>query len=271
MKKLSIYLSVMAIAFAFSFISCDKDVESTALILEVNDSAIIKLYVYAELDNNTAGPEIVPSNITTISVSIPYADFRPLQSGTWENTFEVIDGMATIIVPTDDDGVNVSISAAPFEFEQIQGFGQDDVDTQIKKLYESGSIVVNVISGETEIEQLSYNAPQDFNNFIKKIQLTGTVVAEMDNSNLEPEEISQNITLTFHGDGWNTSITTSGANFTVEVPASVDVYITGTFVASNLIPTATEYEYTLNGSLLGNFLSSDQEFIIDFGNGQPVE
>ena len=90
MKKRMLILPALFLAGVL-MTSCDKEVESTALTVNLARTVTVKGYVYAELNNRNAGLEFAPSG-TLIYCSVPYGDLNPnATSGKWADTVRVDD------------------------------------------------------------------------------------------------------------------------------------------------------------------------------------
>jgi hypothetical protein len=274
MKRLTLYFSLIAIVFALSLTSCDQNVESSKWVINVDDSAGITVHLFAELDRTSAGLETVPAE-TPVKISIPYSNFKPGVNGTWEKTVMTnAQGVVSFKVPTIDNGVTVKVSPLPFQYAQVQPFGQNDIMQTVNKLYQANALDVSVVSGDNKIEQLNYNAPVNFNNYVRMVKLEGTVTAETNDTIAGSEELTKNITLTFHTNDWFEQITTNKEIFSVEVPANVDISVTAIFTEGNYLAAEAkkiQYEYELDAVSIGDFGSSTKGIVIDFGTGIAVE
>ncbi len=270
MKKIRLNIAVLATLVAAIFSSCDKDVESTAVTLSLNDTAILTLYVYADLDLTDAGLEAVPAG-TELYVKVNYSDYKGGVDGAFIQTIATGEnGMATLRVPADDNGITVRVTPLPFNYAQVQVF--NSYEETVDKIYTANTVDVNVSAGESKVQQINYNAPEEKNDHTKMTSISGYLTAELNDGTAGDEEVSTSFTITLHTSDWSTQVNVNGGEFSTLVPEGTDIYVTGKFQATNSVGGSNEdYEYELQSSFVGNFTVETTGVVIEFGNGVPVE
>ncbi|MEJ5263830.1 MAG: hypothetical protein WHT29_00785 [Bacteroidales bacterium] len=271
MKKKMLILPTLLLAGVF-MTSCDKEVDSTALVVNLSRTVTVKGYVYAELNNRRAGWEFAPAG-TLVYCSIPYSDLNPAAgAGKWSDTARVDEnGQFSLQIPVDDNGVNLTIEAASFEYDQIQPFGSNS--NTITKFYTAAPIVVGVSTTSVPVIQVFY-ATITPASYVEKTQIKVTVEAELNNSIAGNEKVvNQKITL--HNNGWAQEYTTDEkGEFTATVPANQDIFFTISFEYAKTVPDGIgykqeNYKYEVKGGYVGNF-ATESEVTLDLGGGVPV-
>ncbi len=272
MKMKLFLLLVIVAASGIIFTSCDKEVESTALTVNISRTITVKGYVYAELNNRSAGLEYAPAG-TLLYCSVYYSDLNSsATAGKWADTVVVDEnGQFAIDVPVDDNGVNLIIEGAPFEYNQIQPFGANS--NTVKKLYLATTVTKIVSTTYNSIVEVFYTATL-LANYVEKVKLNLTVEAELDNSTSGNEKVvSQKITL--HNAGWSQEYTTDdNGKITAAVPANENIFYTISFEYDKKVPDGTgykteKYKYEAKTAFLGSF-ASETDVTIDLGGGVPV-
>ena len=220
MKKLN-FLSFVAMLAAVSFTSC-KDVVTTPTTVDLMPKAIITGYVTAQLDTNSVALEAAPTT-TQILVEVNYSDIKAGATGKWQDTVSVdADGKFTTSIPTDANGVTAYIIPLPFEYNQVQAYG--DFWSTIKKPYTLAMCSLTVVkSGETRFKDLAYIAAKKPSDIAYKVSVTGTVKAETDDTKTGLEKVtnkSNAIAVTVNGIETKTNIDSNG-NFSIEIPKGV--------------------------------------------------
>jgi hypothetical protein len=176
MRKLS-FLGVILLSLTFILGGCKKDVETSKLIIDLENKSTITIHAYAELNYTTDGLENAPDG-TEIYLRISKQEFnKNAEANTyWETTASVKDGKIQVEVPATERGVKVEVF--PFNFttsqKQIDG-------TSKPKIYRNPGEVLNSVKiGENRIHQLIYN----FYDFENISEVTATIVvyayAELD-------------------------------------------------------------------------------------------
>ncbi|MCX7985966.1 MAG: hypothetical protein N2662_03405 [Bacteroidales bacterium] len=271
MKRKMLILPTLLLA-GVGFTSCDKEVDSTALVVNLSRTITVKGYVYAELNNRSAGLEYAPAG-TKIFFSIPYSDLNPTAvTGKWSDTTTVDDnGQFTIQIPVDDNGVNLTIEAQPFEYNQIQPFGSNS--NSIKKFYSAAPVVKAFSTTQKNVVEVFYTATTPA-NFVEKVKLNVTVEAELNNS-IAGNELVANQKITLHNSDWAQEYTTDeNGEFTAVVPANQNIYYTISFEYAKTVPDGLgfkqeNYKYEIKSGYVGNF-GSESDITIDLGGGVPA-
>jgi hypothetical protein len=270
-KKILYFLPLLLILFIMS--SCDKEEDSTKLVVNLSRTITVKGYVYAELNEKTAGLEYAPAG-TLLYCSIPYSDLNSVASmGKWADTAVVDEnGQFSITVPVDDNGVNLTIEAIPFEYNQVQPFGSSS--TTIKEVYSAAPVTRNVSTTSNSIIEVFYISTP-LANYVEKVKVNITVEAEL-NESLTGNEVVANQKITLFNSGWAQEYTTGDdGKFTATVPANENINYTISFVYGKTVSdglggyTTEQYEYKANSVLLGNF-NGEVDQTIDLGGGVKV-
>jgi hypothetical protein len=272
MKKRMLILPSLLLAGVL-MTSCDKEVESTALTVNLARTVTVKGYVYAELNNRNAGLEFAPSG-TLIYCSVPYSDLNPFApGGKWADTVRVGDnGQFSINVPVDDNGVNLTIEAGSFTYNQVQPFGANS--NSIEKFYTAAPVVVAVSTTHTPVVEVFYTATTPA-FYVEKVKINVTVEAEL-NESLTGNEKVANQKITLHNNGWAQEYTTDdNGEFTAVVPANENIFYTISFEYAKTVSDGgggykqENYKYEVKSVYVGNF-ASESDVTLDLGGGVPV-
>ena len=276
MKHLRLSMSLLAGLMILFFSSCDKEKEASPLSVDLSKKATIKGYVFAELDMTSAGMEKAPAG-TKILVTVDYSYLNSSVNGSWKDTTMVDNnGQFSVQVPADDNGVNAEIYAIPFEYNQVQEYGS--YFNQLMKVYEAGNKNVSLSSNETKIIQITYSG-NTLDNFVDMVEISGNLTAELNDTVVGREDTDGGIQLAFHADGWSKSVTTGDeGSFTVVVPKSETIYVDFSFQRDRITWDAEEGEYMpmpylfeAKNKSLGTFPGSEDDVIIDAGEGELIE
>lgn len=134
------------LAAVITFISCEKDITSTAVAVDTSKVANLKVYVEADLDTN-GGLDLVSGQ--QFIVSVRNSDLNPAYVGTgqWSQTVTTSNGVFELEVPTIEGGVTVYIDAIAFEDTYRGAFSTDE------RVYELvSSAVAGVIVNSNRVE-----------------------------------------------------------------------------------------------------------------------
>jgi hypothetical protein len=271
MKNFSIYGLLVGAAFATA--SCDKDVESTSLKVDLATTITVKGYVYAELDKRTAGKEFAPAG-TDVILSVPYGNLNGAASnGKWKDTVKLgSNGEFSADVPVDDDGVVLTVDVQPFEYEQTTSYSS--LNAKEKRIYEAPPKNVSVSTSANSIIEVLY-IDRAFGNAAQKVRVTFTFTAELDNS-LAGEEnvIGQKVTL--FNDGWAQDYTTNNeGKIVADVPYGENILLTINFTYGKKVPDgATTYvqksfNYKIENQLYGPY-TFQTTVPVSLGNGTAL-
>src|SRR5690554_1402001 len=199
---------------AVSFVACDDDVETSSLVLDQTQEAIVTAYLYAELDKTELGLEYA-TNGTKVIVSVDNSEFNPNAKGTWIDTVYVQNGQIESVVPVTSQGVTVRITPAEFELEQKQAY--NSVSETLKKIFKKtgGSTVGGVKPGEHRYHEIEYEA-DDFKNLAEYVNRRFTVKAIVNVEDGEKEVAGAEIT--FYNDDWSTTVRSDEGIVDVDLP-----------------------------------------------------
>jgi hypothetical protein len=272
MKNLSFYALLGAAMFLTA--SCDKDVESTSLKVDLATTITVKGYVYAQLDKTSAGLEFAPAG-TDLILSVAYADLdgnAATSAGKWKDTVKVGNsGDFTATIPVDDNGVTLTIDAQPFEYEQVSSYGSNVAKE--KRIYQAPTKLVGVSTSSNSIIEITYN-DNALASTVTKIKVNLTFTAELDAS-LTGEEAVVGQTVELFNSGWAQQYTTnSDGKITAEVPSGENVYYTINFnynkkVVSGAGFALKQYNYSREYIFLGSY-TLPTTTTISLGNGTAL-
>jgi hypothetical protein len=256
MKKSFGFFTALLVGGVALLSSCDKDVDTSALSVDVtSQSATIKGYVYADMDLNVINgiTDSIPSG-TYILVTVPYNQFSSGSgSGEWKDTAWVgKDGKFTISVPTDDNGVTVTLKPIDFVGNQKQLVTSSLKSKSLK--FSADAVTVDVKPNDYKVQIINYvEASSNIVNQ-KNWTISGVVVAENDttdyvNGVLMPvggtavnarDYVKSSVVITFYAEdgSWSSNVTTTTAKgnnikgdsrdyteFSVSVPDGKKIYI----------------------------------------------
>lgn len=226
--------------------SCDEELKSTPVVINMEKKAIIKGKLTADLNLQTVGSEIVPSG-TTILLSIEYSEIFSGATGEWIKVDTVDNnGEYNTEVPATESGVKVSIKPVSFTADQILQHGAS-VATR-KATCSETSTDMSVKHGITYIKDFDYdiNASDDY----KSCTIKGSITGEFDDTNAGPEDIPVGVSIVFYSSDnkWSTSYTTiAGGKYNLtKVPAQKTIKAKWGFVANKVI-SGTTVEYWFSG------------------------
>ncbi|RPH24814.1 MAG: hypothetical protein EHM93_20210 [Bacteroidales bacterium] len=261
MKRTERKLGIILLAMAFVFASCEKDITTSELTLDLSKKATVRAYLFAELDLTTQGLESVP-NGTKVILSIPNDKFNKDATGFWMDTVAVNNGLIEAQVPSTDEGVTVTFIPAEFIYDQKQpAFSQS---ATIKKIYsvippdkkiEPALPSLFVQTGEIRTLQITYNSIKSFDNFTEKVNIKFELKANIDATE-DPDDLEYvpaATVVTFYTDNWSTTGTVGEkGSVSVDVPKNEEINIR--FEASKtiwVVPATTppseetkKYRYT---------------------------
>ncbi|TCO04984.1 hypothetical protein [Natronoflexus pectinivorans] len=236
------FLFVLMLALSFVFSSCDDDIRTSALTIDMHEEATITAYFYAELNKKQLGLEFAPDG-TEVLVSISYGDLNPgAGSGNWTKTTAIQNGKIEVTVPATTSGVTVTLLPAEFEYEQAQEQGA--ANDRIPKIFKvtSGNTISNVRSGQNRYHQVIYNTQETFRNFSE------TVVARIRVQAIFNEETSELVdapnttsvtafTTGADGKGWAATATV-GSQGVLEITVPKGEQVSFEFIADKRVTDA---------------------------------
>lgn len=250
-KKLVRTIQGMLVAFAVIFSSCEK-IETSSLTLDMAEFATITVYVYAELDKTSLGEEFAPNN-TKVMVTVPYSAYTndPTVKGNWSTDAVVTNGIVEVEVPTCISGVNLTLKAEDFLYDQVQEKGAASATKTM--LYSSLSKTVSSIMPNVhEIVKLTYTAsPMSNAEFVtRKFKLT----AVLDHETGDSKNITSGTVVTFYSSNWSTTATvgSNGIIESVKVPVNESVYAV--------------FEHTVRAYEDGQYKNKKYRFTVNLGS-----
>lgn len=181
------------------------------------------------------------------------------------------NGQFSVNVPVNDNGVNLTIEAEPFEYNQIQAFGSNS--NNIKKFYTAAPVIVSVSTTHAPVVEVFYTATTPA-FYVEKVKINVTVEAELNNSITGNEKVA-NQRITLHNSGWAQEYTTDdNGEFTAVVPANQNIFYTISFEYDKTVPDGLgykqeNYKYEVKSGYVGNF-ASESDVTLDLGGGVPV-
>ncbi|MDD3320992.1 MAG: hypothetical protein PHS59_06065 [Paludibacter sp.] len=271
MKKLTFTVAMVILAM-LSFTSCEDSIVSSDETIDLLPKATISGTVLAELNLQSDGLETVPEG-TQLLVEVNYSDINPAASaGKWMDTIQVsADGKYSVQVPTDANGVSVSISPFTFEAEQTQKYTEVNYTT-IKKVYSASLYSLTISAGNDTIQNISYTAANE-PTFAYKVTLTGKCQANLSAETPGLENAPNGTVLNFYNNEWKDSVTVNNGTYTIMVP-NTTIYCNAKFTQlksvwnTNLISYQNiSYKYTIN-SLSITPSSSVNTLALSFGEGE---
>jgi hypothetical protein len=274
MKKSFNSIFALCVLAAFSFVSCDKDVETSPVQIDLSQKGKVEGYVYADLNLTTAGKEAVPAG-TKVIVTVKNSDLITGATGNWIDTvFTDSDGKFAASVPTKAAGVSVTINTTDFVADQTQPLTSHYANTPIKKLFTApASVSATVLPGETKIKIIEYTKDSYFTNFVEFVTIKGKAYAELDNNFGNGDENAPAVDVIFSTDsGWSKKITltknTTNTTFSLDVPYDASVYYSFDFTYD--IGGKT-YRFKNTGKYLSSFGNDDDATSINLGYGEEVK
>lgn len=255
MKK-RLFYGILAVIATVLLGSCDDEIVSTPVTINLLPKANITGIVTAELDLQQAGEEPVPEG-TLLFVEVNYSDINPSAFGKWADTVAVAaGGRYEIAVPADADGVSVVITPMSFEAGQKQAYRS--YYPEITKVYNAPSVTVMIRSGMQVSQNLSYTG-SDSPLFVEKIWIAGQFKANLDAEQIGLENVPDGTIINFYNNGWKGSVAVVNGEYTIEVPKGLPVYWKSAFTyskrvwkVSQTVPSESgyeqvNYEYKLSG------------------------
>lgn len=267
MKNSIAKLSLMLMAFSLLFSGCDDEVVNSELILDIEKVANIEVALLAEMDRTSLGLEKVP-NGTKVVFSINYSEFNPNAStGKWVQSTEVSNGIVSMEVPTNNNGVNVRIDFAPFVYDQVQQFGSPQNTSS--QLYTADYIMVNTLPEQDYVRQVTYGST-DFGDNTPSI--SKTFKAQYINDILgEVKNVPQGTTIRMYTYSWTTTAdVNSDGKFTATVPFEENINFEFQATFTNAVDNSENRKYSTSTAInTGNW---DMPTIgLYFGEGSTWE
>lgn len=233
MKRTERRFGVILLALVFAFASCEKDITTSELTLDLTKKATVKVYFFAELDKTIQGLELVP-NGTKVLVTIPNSSFNAGVAGNWIDSAKVNNGFIEVKVPTTSTGVTVTFKSAEFTYDQVQPYGS--VSNKISKIYSvTAAQTISVFPGESKTKEITYDGQNQLDNFVEKVNVKFELKADIDDTNdPDREYVPSTTVVTFYTATWSATATV-GEKGTVTVDAPKGEKINIRFDASKTI------------------------------------
>lgn len=277
---------IVSFAFLLALVTaCEENLKSDPVEIDLKQTATIEGSVSVELDYKVAGLEKAPEG-TKLVVSIPlsqlYMGSRISPIGNWTDTvFVDANGHFSISVPTNSNGVNVTITPTDFYSDVTLPYYYSSESAMAS--FEASTISINgVYVGITKIRNIEYSL-SDIDDPMETSTLYGMIVGEFDEKIVGYEALPIGTEITFIGSGndsgviWSEVLTYNGTSYKIEVPndVTIDVYwnfkhdkniYIGKDSFNEPIYSKVKYKYT-DGKSLGTI---NAESIQDFnvGNGE---
>lgn len=229
-------------------------------ITTLNDTTPVKTAtlignVTAELNLTTAGNEPAPEGtVVTVTLTSSPSIARSLAVQEFEYEGETSldsNGQFSIEVPfTADGSQEFEVTIAPFTANQIQAAGS--TPSSIAAEFGSISTTYTVTNGQTQTKDIVYDDPTlATDNETEFVTISGQIFAETDFE--DDDETLNNQTFVFYTREtedndvvWSQEVTTNDqGTFSVDVPASIDVYIACTIEVNRTIATDDTKLYRL--------------------------
>lgn len=268
MKKV-IFLAAMSLLALLALTSCEENVVSTPVSVDLVPKAKISGRASAELNLQTAGFEAAPAG-TELFVEVNYNGINAdVTSGKWMDTIVVdANGMYEIDVPADANGVTVTISPTSFEADQVQNYTA--YFKVIKKVYSLNSFTVNISSGNQKTVNFTYGVGDEV-TFVDKVSITGKCLANLSAETPGLENAPNGTVLNFFTNDWKDSVAVNNGTYTIVVPNKT-VNCKAQFTRLKKVWNSTllnyqeiSYKYTVNTAFTPN--ASINTFDISFGEG----
>jgi len=233
----------MVVLTMLSFTSCEEMIVSSNQTIDLVPKATISGVVTAELNLQSAGAEYAPEG-TQLLVEVPYSDINPGSVGKWMDTIAVAsDGKYSVAVPTDANGVTVTITPFAFEAEQTQAFGM--LAAKVKKMYSVIAPTVKAISaGQALVANIVYDNMTAPATFVDKVRITGKFTANLDQEKGGNENVPNGTVINFYNTTWKDSAIVTNGSYSISVPKGVSLTVKSKFTYSKKVWNSTTSTYT---------------------------
>jgi hypothetical protein len=277
MKRIKNLLFAIFALVAVTFTSCDKDVETSPVTVDLSQKATLTGYLYADLDLSLNGLETVES--VPVIITIPYSDFTTSATGNWVDTVKTdANGVFTATVPTNTKGVNVTVTTTDFTYAQIQSSLAHY--TTIEKIFAGAAQTsFKILPNESKIKKFDYGTGTTFDDFSNLVTIKGRAYAETDLNNSVTENAPV-VDVIFYCDSWSKKVTmvkdaSAYTTFTVDVPNGQTIKYSYDFTTDKNVADGSgwkkvAYRYTGTGTMSSYTVDTDG-LSIKFGEGTLVE
>jgi len=241
MKNLFFTTAVVVLTM-LSFTSCEDMIVSSNQTIDLVPKASITGVVTAELNLQNAGAEFVPEG-TQLFVEVNYADINPGSVGKWMDTISVAaDGKYSVSVPTDADGVTVTITPIAFDADQTQTFGS--LVSKVNKTYSTIAPTVKFISaGQAMIANITYDNLTAAPNYVDKVRITGKFTANLDQEKGGYENVPDGTVISFYSASWKDSAVVANGKYSISVPKGAPLSVKSKFNYSKKVWDLTTNTY----------------------------
>lgn len=281
MKSVSKVILTSMMLLATMLYSCDKEIETSPVTVDLTQTATLEMYVYADLDQTNWGKEPVAAGVKVI-LTIPYSDLGLGGSQNWIDTVET-DAAGKIItsVPADANGVTVTIAPVDFVANQTQPLTASF--TTIQKVFKKTGTAqtVKLNTADLKVQLVEYNATETFSDFDDFVTISGKAFANLDNEQTGNENAPL-VKVIFSCPGWSKEITlTKPAVYTIysiEVPNNQTISYKFDFTydkkvvdpndATKWVTQLFRYNKT---NTLNKYTENTEGINLDFGDGTKVE
>jgi hypothetical protein len=242
MRKL-FFTAAMVLFTIFSFTSCEQMIVSTDETIDLAPKATLTGNVMAELNLQSSGFEAVPAG-TQLLVEVSYSDINPASAGKWMDTIQVsADGKYSVQVPTDANGVSVSILPFAFVADQTQAFG-----SMLSKVTKTYSVIAattkTIAQGQSLIVDITYDKLTAAPSFVDKVKITGAFTANLDQQLGGNENVPNGTVINFYNSSWKDSAVVTNGKYSIAVPKGLALTIKSKFTYSKKVWNQTTSAYS---------------------------
>jgi hypothetical protein len=207
--------------FSITFYSCDKEVQTSPLTIDMANKGTLKGYVFADLDLTKYGQEPAPAG-TKVLLSVSYDEYGYASKGSYQDSVKLDNnGQFQIKIPANAQGVSVNVTPIDFLYDQKQEFNASQ--PTLKCLFTCSPSAITLKSGEVSINTFVYG----WDSFsYQTVTLSGKLQGEFDESIAGLENVPAGKSITFFCDGWSKTVTTaSDGSYSIEVPLNENIYL----------------------------------------------
>jgi len=233
MKKL-FFAAAVALLATLSFTSCEEMIVSSDQTIDLLPKATISGNVLAELNLQSTGMEAVPAG-TQLLVEVPFSDINPGSVGKWMDTIAVAaDGKYTVQVPTDANGVTVSIMPFAFVADQTQPYGS--LLNKVTKTYSVTAATTKAISqGQSIILDITYDKLTAAPSYVDKVRISGTFTANINQELAGNDNVPNETVINFYNNSWKDSAIVTNGKYSISVPKGESITVKSKFTASKRV------------------------------------
>lgn len=237
-------LSVVAAVFVvLSFTACEEMIVSNDETIDLVPKATLAGTVTAELNLQSNGLEFVPAG-TQLLVEVNYSDINVASAGKWVDTIQVnADGKYSVQVPTDANGVTVTITPFVFEADQTQPYGS--LLSKVKMTYAKNTAVAKLISlGQSVVLDIQYDKLTAAPSYVDKVKISGKFQANLNQETAGLENVPNGTVINFFNTSWKDSAVVTNGTYTMLIPKGISVNLKSKFTYSKKVWNLTTSSYT---------------------------